>query len=83
MNDLSSRIRNVFLPRRLFTSFQRHVRLETDRNVEVMGIEFGKDYNGGKKVNRTIKKKNHKCKFMSFLLLFTMLAGKVLRFVNF
>ena len=54
MNDLSSRIQNAIMPRRLFGSFQRHVRWEIDRNVEVMGIGFGKAYEGGKKVNRII-----------------------------
>ena len=33
--------------------------------------------------SQTIKKKNHKCKFMSFLPLFIILACKVLRFINF
>ena len=42
------------MPMRLFDSFQRHVRWETERNVEVMGIGFGKDYEDGKKVNRII-----------------------------
>ena len=54
MNDLSSRIRHVLLPTRLFASFQRHVRWETDRDVEVLGIGFGKDYGNAKKVNRIV-----------------------------
>ena len=54
MNDISSRIRNVLIPTRLFGQFHRHVRWEIDRNVEVMGIGFGKEYDGDKKVNRII-----------------------------
>ena len=54
MNDLLIRIQNVLIPRRLFSSFERHVRWETDKNVDVMGIGFGKDHQDGKKVNRII-----------------------------
>ena len=53
-NDLSSRIRHVLLPTQLFASFQRHVRCETDIDVEVLGIGFGKDYGNAKKVNRIV-----------------------------
>ena len=52
MNDLSGRILHVLLPTRLFASFQRHVRWETDRDVEVLGIGFGKEYGNAEKVNR-------------------------------
>ena len=32
-------------------SFQRHVRTETDRNIEVMEVGSAKAYNDGKKMN--------------------------------
>ena len=35
MNDISSRLRHVLISTRLFACFQRHVRWETGRNVEV------------------------------------------------
>ena len=54
MNDISSRHRNVIIPTRLFVSFTGHVQWEIDRNVEVMGIWFGKDYEEDQKVNRII-----------------------------
>ena len=54
MNDISSRLRHVLIPTRLFGPFQRRIRCQTDRDVEFMGIVFGKDYEDAKKVNRTI-----------------------------
>ena len=47
-------MQNVLINRRLFSSFERHVLWETDRNVEVMRIGFTKDYPDRKKVNRII-----------------------------
>ena len=41
MNNMSSQIRNVLIPTRLFGQFHRHVRWEIDRNVEVMELDLG------------------------------------------
>ena len=54
MNTIGTHKRPLFLPKRLFASFERHVRHETARNIEVMGIAMGKVYRNGKKVNRVI-----------------------------
>ena len=54
MNSVSTQEQQLIIPNRLFGSFQRLVRYKTDRNIEVMGIVFGKEYRNGEKVNRLI-----------------------------
>ena len=54
MDRISTPKRHLLIPNRLFGSFQRHIRYEIDRNIEVMGIGFGKEYGDGKKVRQVL-----------------------------